>query len=97
VRTETRTVRIGENVGPVDWSHEIAKDMPAVWREAEKRPGDFTFTEYRRSIVCICMYDGWPYWAPRPAVCFIGPLNTAEWSFFDGYGVNAGSIQPRRP
>lgn len=95
MRTETVTVRHGENVGPVDWDHPTAKDMPAIWREAEKNPQGFTFSEYRRPIIEICMYDGWPYWVPTPAVCFIGPLNGAEWSFFNSYGVGAGSIQPK--
>lgn len=95
MRTETQTVRIGENIGPVDWTHPIAKDMPPIWRDAEADPDAFTFSEYRRQIISICMYDGWPYWTPRPAVCFIGPLNSAEWSFFDSYGVHADSIQPR--
>jgi hypothetical protein len=61
MRTETRTVRIGEDVGPIDWSHPTAKDMPAIWREAEEAPQDFEFGDYRRSILRICMYDGWPY------------------------------------
>ena len=95
MRYETVTVRHGENVGPVDWEHPTAKDMPHIWREAEQSPDDFTFSEYGRQIVTICMYDGWPYWTPRPAICFIGPLNTAEWSFFDSYGVNPSSIQRR--
>lgn len=93
MRIETHTVRIGENVGPVDWEHPAAKVMPAIWREAEKNPNAFTFNH--RQIVGICMYDGWPYWEPRPAVCFIGPLHTAEWDFFDSYGVSAGSIAAR--
>jgi hypothetical protein len=93
VRTYTQIVREGENVGPVDWEHGTARDMPAIWREAEQRPDDFTFTEYRRQIISICMYDGWPYWEPRPAVCFVGPLNCAEWAFFNGYAVGPESIQ----
>jgi hypothetical protein len=93
MRYETQTIRIGENVGPVDWSHETAKDMPEIWRGAEQNPGDFTFTEYGWLIVCLCMYDGWPYWEPRPAVCFIGPMNSAEWSFFNSYAVGPNSIQ----
>lgn len=95
MRTETVTVRVGENCGPVDWNHPIAKDMPAAWREAEQRPDAYTFTEYRRTILRICMYDGWPYWTPRPAVLFVGPLNSAEWAFFDSYGVHPDSISPR--
>lgn len=96
MRTETQTIRIGENMGPTDWTHPIAKDMPPIWREAEQNPDAFTFTEYRRQIIAICMYDGWPYWTPRPAICFIGPLNSAEWSFFDSYAVHAHSIA-RKP
>lgn len=95
MRYETQTIRIGEDVGPVDWDHPTAKDMPAIWREAEKRPEDFVFTEYQRTILRICMYDGWPYWRPTPAVYFIGPLNSPEWNFFDSYGVGPRSIQPR--
>lgn len=95
MRTETVTVRVGENVGPVDWDHPTAKDMPPIWREAEQNPQDFTFSEYRREILAICMYDGWPYWEPRPAILFVGPLNSAEWTFFNSYAVNPDSIQRR--
>jgi hypothetical protein len=97
VRTETVTVRIGENVGPVDWDHPTAKDMPPIWREAEANPRDFVFGDYSRTILAICMYDGWPYWKPRPAVQFSGPLNSAEWAFFDSYGIGPGSIRPWPP
>jgi hypothetical protein len=93
MRTETVTVRHGENMGPIDWEHPKAKDMPPIWREAEANPDGFTFTEHRRTILAICMYDGWPYWTPTPAVQFIGPLNSPEWSFFDCYGVHPHSIQ----
>lgn len=93
MRTHTVTVREGEDVGPIDWNHLIAKDMPAIWREAEKSPDDFLYNGY--SIVRICMYDGWPYWKPMPAVCFIGPLNCSEWNFFNSYGAHVDSITPR--
>lgn len=93
MRYETQTIRIGENVGPVDWNHPIAKDMPPIWREAEANPDGFTFTDYRRTILAICMYDGWPYWKPTPAVQFIGPLRSAEWAFFDDYTVGPNSIR----
>lgn len=96
MRYETVTVRHGENVGPVDWSHPTAKDMPAIWREAEKNPEAFVFGDYDREILDICMYDGWPYWEPRPAVCFVGPIGT-EWSFFNSYGVSERSIRRRAP
>src|SRR5687768_16376756 len=72
MRYETKTVRIGEDVGPIDWEHPLAKDMPEIWREADESPGHFTFSEYRRTILRICMYDRWPYWKPTPAICFVG-------------------------
>jgi len=95
MRYENVWAPVGEGCGPIDWDHPIANGMPSVWREAEKNPTGFVFTEYRRTILRICMYDGWPYWKPMPAVQFIGPLNSAEWSFFNSYGVHADSIQPR--
>lgn len=93
-RYETQTVRIGENVGPVDWDHPMAKAMPPIWREAEQSPDDFTFTDYERQIIAICMYDGWPYWKPTPAVYFYGPLGP-EWNHFNSYGVRPDSIRRR--
>ncbi|KTE23134.1 MULTISPECIES: hypothetical protein [unclassified Sphingopyxis] len=95
MRYETKTVRVGENMGPVDWDHPMAKDVPPIWREAERSPADFTFGVYERSILAICMYDGWPYWRPTPAIHFIGPLGP-DWTHFNGYGVRPDSIK-RRP
>jgi hypothetical protein len=91
MRTYTITAQEGENMGPVDWSHPTACGMPAIWRDAEKRPNRFLFNG--RPIIQICMYDGWPYWTPRPAVMFMGPIG-AEWNFFDGYSVYKDSIKP---
>lgn len=90
MRTETKIIRIGENMGPIDWSHSSAKDMPPIWREAEADPDAFLFQG--RTILAIAMYDGWPYWEPRPAIQFIGPLNSPEWTFFNSYSVGAASI-----
>ncbi len=94
MRTRTVTVREGENVGPVDWTHPTAKNMPPIWREAEAQP-DAHIIDYGyggRQIVDVCMYDGWPYWKPTPAVAYVGPLGWVEWTFFDGYGVHPNSI-----
>lgn len=96
MRTYQTTVREGTDMGPVDWSHPTAKDMPPIWREAEKDPDAFVFTEYERTIIKICMYDGWPYWESRPAVLFIGPLKSGEWAFFTDYAVRPDSIQRKR-
>jgi hypothetical protein len=97
VKTHTVTVREGENVGPVDWSHPLAADMPELWHEAERSPNEFLFDYGHggREIIAVCMYDGWPYWKPMPAVCYVGPLNSAEWQFFNGYGVRPGSMKRR--
>ena len=92
---KTRMVkeRIGENMGPVDWSHDMAKDKPPIWRDAEKAPSEYLFNG--RVILEICMYDGWPYWKPTPAIHFVGPLNSGEWNFFNSYGVHADSIRKK--
>lgn len=101
MRTETVTCRIGEDVGPVDWSHPYAENMPDHWREAEKNPEDFElllngmFTP--RSVSKICMYDGWPYWRPTPAILRESPLGGWEWTFFNGYGVHPESLRRRDP
>ena len=93
MRYETVEVRIGEAVGPIDWEHDTAKTKPPLWREAERNPASFLYNG--RSIVQICMYDGWPYWRPRPAIQYMGPIGVA-WTFFDSYGVHDGSIERRR-
>jgi len=94
MHTRTIQVREGDNVGPIDWSHPTAKDMPLEWREAEKDPDGFTYNG--RTIIQICMYDGWPYWKPTPAVNFIGPLKSGEWNFFDSYGASPNSVERKR-
>jgi hypothetical protein len=93
MRTETRTVRIGEDMGPIDWDHDIAKDKSAIWHEAEKAPFDYLFNG--REIIKLCMYDGWPYWTPTPAIFSVGPLNSGEWTFFNSYDVREGSVTRR--
>lgn len=97
MRTETRTVRIGEDVGPIDWSHPIASDKPEIWREAEKNPEDFELVGdfSARAIFKLCMYDGWPYWKPTPAIFHASPLGGGEWSFFNSYGIRDNSIRAR--
>lgn len=91
MRTYQTTVREGEDMGPIDWSHEMAASKSDDWREAEKRPEDFVYGEFGHAIIKLCMYDGWPYWKPTPAVFYIGPLKSGEWGFFNSYGA---SIRP---
>ena len=96
MRYETVTVRHGENVGPVDWSHEYAKDKPDHWKDAEQNPEAYQFLPQGmftpRNVHCICMYDGWPYWRPTPAMLIDSPLGGTEWEHFNGYGVTNGSL-----
>ena len=33
-------------------------------------------------VVCVGMYDGWPFWKPTPAIGYIGPLRSVEVAFF---------------
>ena len=97
MRTETQTIRIGENVGPVDWNHPLAKNMPAHWRDAEKSPEHYEILlngmMTPRRVFCLCMYDGWPYWRPMPAILREGPLGAAEWLHFNSYGVTPNSLR----
>lgn len=95
MRTRMVEERIGENMGPVDWSHPIAENKPPIWREAEAEPEKFVFGDHDRVIYAIAMYDGWPYWTPRPAIHHAGPIGP-EWSFFDSYGVYENSIRRKR-
>jgi hypothetical protein len=99
MRTWTETHREGTDVGPVDWSHPTAKDKPEIWREAEKKPEDFVFIGgggfSSFHIISLSSYDGWPYWEPRPAICIVGPMGSAEWRWFDSIGVYDNSIARR--
>jgi hypothetical protein len=96
MRVYQQTVREGENVGPVEWTHPAAKDMPQIWREAERSPDAFELVTDNRTdnIHAICMYDGWPYWKPTPAIFHSGPLGN-EWSFFNSYGVHPNSMRAK--
>lgn len=98
MKAQTVTEYVGEDTGPVDWTHPIARDKPQHWRDAEQHPERYrlqhgTLKSFR--IVKLCMYDGWPYWIPRPAIAYIGPLGSVEWDFFDSYGVTDSSIFTR--
>lgn len=86
-------------MGPVDWTHPTAVDKPAFWREVEKNPSGYTYSPSGFTafpLVEMCMYDGWPYWEPRPAFSYVGPLGSIEWAHFNSYGVNARSIEAKR-
>lgn len=99
MRTEVTSVLIGEDVGPVDWTHPMAADKPEIWREAEKDPEAFELLESgaftARGIAKLCMYDGWPYWTPTPAILRESPMGGYEWTHFNSYGVRQDSIRRR--
>lgn len=93
MKTRPFTEMVGEDVGPVDWSHPMAADKPDIWREAEANPAGFTYGDCERPIIKLCMYDGWPYWRPTPSVYYVGPLGGGAWASFNGY---MASIQRKR-
>lgn len=103
MRTWTETHSEGTEVGPIDWDHPWAKELPEAFRttlqEAEKEPEAFVispsgFSTFR--LIRVCMYDGWPYWKPGPAIQYYGPLGP-EWTWFNSYGVGPGSIRRGKP
>lgn len=98
MRTRTVVEHVGEDMGPVDWDHPMAKALPESFRaklmEAENNPGGFTYDAF--PVVSVCMYDGWPYWRPTPAISYVGPLKIVEWAFFNDIGFCEHSIIDRR-
>lgn len=100
MRTRTVTERIGEDMGPIDWSHPMAKDKPGHWRDAEQNPDDYEFLLNGmftpHAIVALRMYDGWPYWKPTPAILRESPIGGVEWVHFNSYGVSDNSISRKR-
>lgn len=97
MKVRTVTERIGEDIGPVDWTHPHATDMPKHWRDAEENPEKYElllngmFTP--REVAKLRMYDGWPYWRPTPAIYRESPLGGYEWTHFNSYGVTAGALR----
>ena len=94
MRTHTVTKRVGEFLGPVDWSFgfaEAGKDMCSCGsdvahqefmaralsclHEAELALWE-GYTVYlnegslwNSKVLCVGMYDGWPFWKPYPFYC----------------------------
>lgn len=98
MRTWTETCREGTDVGPVDWDHPAIAESripletlkaieanPAGWRANNH-------SEFLRPVLAFRMYDGWPYWEPRPALLTEGPLG-AEWLWLDIWT----RVAPARP
>lgn len=82
----TVTERIGEELGPIDWTHpmsiELAEKDPKLTdllREAAATPDAFEATNDGGCpkfgwgpVAGVVMYDGWPFWQPTPHVCYLG-------------------------
>lgn len=95
---KTRMVeeRIGEWLGPVDWSYpftigayvnnsERQQRAIAVLKELTADPKGWVyqpsgFTCFE--VLNVGMYDGWPYWKPTPAIGWYGPLSSVEVAFW---------------
>lgn len=83
MKTITVTQDVGEELGPVDWTHPMiaeverhAPELVAALRDAEKDPSAFEATTdggwpprvgWGR-VLRVVMYDGWPFWKPTPTV-----------------------------
>ena len=98
MRIWTETHREGTDMGPIDWTHPTAKDMPEIWREAERNPEAFVVDTDATfgggfQLLAVRMYDGWPYWEPRPALLIVGPMGSGEWRHFNSYGIYPNSIR----
>lgn len=101
MRTRWVEERIGEWLGPVDWSYDFDQhswvgksggtnpqcivEGIAQLRRMESEPGEWMYCPSgwsSFSVVHVGMYDGWPFWAPTPAIGYIGPLGSVEVAFF---------------
>lgn len=96
MRTWTETRREGTDRGPVDWTHPMvaaAVERSGVsadtLRAMERDPSGFQVTNDGgwprcgwRPVISVSMYDGWPYWTPRPAALVSGVLGP-EWYWLD--------------
>lgn len=96
MKTRMIEERIGEYLGPVDWSYdftqhdwgggrggvnpEVSAKGKDLLRQLEQS-GDWVVMMHQcyRDVICIGMYDGWPFWMPVPSVQTRGPLGS-EWS-----------------
>lgn len=92
MRTHTVTVREGEMLGPIDWTHPMVAEaeerhpgVVAAIQAEERERGTHEMTTdggwprfgWHR-VLDMGMWDGWPYWRPMPSVCLAGVLG-AEW------------------
>lgn len=97
MKTIQRTERIGEYLGPVDWSYDFeshAKGMsPSYVAECKEKLKQLESGDWQATtdggwprvgwgrVVKVGMYDGWPFWKPVPSVCIHGTLGP-EWHSF---------------
>jgi hypothetical protein len=83
-------------VGPVDWAHpdialacERLGVTEATLHQVAENPDGWRASDdggwprmWAHPILAFRMYDGWPYWVPRPAFLLRGPLGP-EWRWLD--------------
>lgn len=95
MRYETQTVRIGEALGPIDWTspefrerpeHEVTRFREMAVAHANGKnvlattDGGVPRVGWHE-VLCVEMYDGWPHWRPFPSFQSMGPLGP-EWHSF---------------
>ena len=91
MRYETRTERVGEFLGPVNWDFDFDTDDERVQRLRDIEAGIARGENWEATtdggvprvgwgeVLAVGMYDGWPYWRPMPSVLIAGQFG-GEWS-----------------
>lgn len=84
MKTRTVTERIGEYLGPIDWSFDwdylsrtqgMSQEQIDEGIEFLKQLGDgkgWEIYQYGmwKDVLWVGMYDGWPYWRPMPTIAY---------------------------
>lgn len=91
-------MRRGELIEGIDWNFNFSQGFANMCSTQEVKdgyrdrcieflrtlkPGDkFVSYQHEKTALRVGMYDGWPYWAPTPAVSYMGPLGL-EYAFYN--------------
>lgn len=64
---------LGQNKGSFDRAVLAFKEMDAALKRGDEvwatKSGDFT-----HKVLRCGLYDGWPFWTPRPCYGYVGPI-----------------------
>lgn len=95
MRYETKSVAIGEKLGPIDWNYPFDEQgqglRPEFIEERKERLRRCEAGEVEATtdggfpkvgwgkVLDTGMYDGWPYWRPVPSVLIAHRTGGASW------------------